>query len=261
MIVGGIVLLCVLVGLVLNLDVWMANSPQPWDEFALTHQVESTGGKWANFLQEWKTKEEERARKENDLNVKLSNLQSEVQTMQMGLARYMDTLSGQLESLSHRPSEPSPPSQDGAKKPNIGVLIAWWPPQWYPLLLHGNASFQLLFMIVCRYMDLGKEEKEMIMTNRECYCRMHNYTLFVGSDIEVSHGYWAKLMHAKRVLSYSQVDWLFFGDMDFFITQFHRPLESLLDGLPEDVSLVLPQELEQHRRFSNFNFFIKNSKV
>lgn len=85
----------------------------------------------------------------------------------------------------------------------------------------------------CRFKGKSKEEKEMIMTNRECYTRMHNYTLFVGSDIEVEQGNWAKVVHTRRILRHSRMDWLFFADVDFFITQFDRPLESFIvnDGM------------------------------
>jgi len=122
---------------------------------------------------------------------------------------------------------------------NIAVLAAWYPSEWFK--------------------QKSPEEKKMIMDNRKCYCQAQNYTLIVGSDLEVSHGYWAKLVHTKRVLTYSNMDWLFFSDTDFFITQFAQPLESFI--LNDDIHLVLPQEFEDRRSFSNFNFLIQNSKL
>lgn len=128
----------------------------------------------------------------------------------------------------------------------------------------------------------------MIMTNRKCYSAMHNYTFVVGSDIEVSHGYWAKLVHTHRLLNSPQtpqLDWVFFADADFFITNFDRPLESYIptddgasllthslscyilhlqpcsDSCTSDYHIIVPQDAPGRRDFSNFNFLIKNSDV
>lgn len=108
----------------------------------------------------------------------------------------------------------------------IGVLVAWWPPEWcLPSLSLAFVLFPRLVptcRVCLRWDKKPEEEKQLIMDNRECYCRMHGYDLFIGNDTQVSDGYWAKLMHTKRLLP--KVDWLFFADVDFYITQLDRPL-------------------------------------
>ncbi|ELR22638.1 uncharacterized protein ACA1_331750 [Acanthamoeba castellanii str. Neff] len=130
----------------------------------------------------------------------------------------------------------------GPKK-NIVVLLAYYPDSWFE--------------------EKSVEERDMIMTNRKCYSAMHNYTFVVGSDIEVSHGYWAKLVHTHRLLNSPQtpqLDWVFFADADFFITNFDRPLESYIPT-DDDYHIIVPQDAPGRRDFSNFNFLIKNSDV
>jgi hypothetical protein len=163
-------------------------------------------------------------------------------------AKAIDASSGNSAVLSptpsaagapHRTPMPSLPALSSGK-PRIGVLLAWWPLKWF--------------------LDKPKEEQRLVMANRECYCHMHNYTLFVGSDIEVPHGYWAKLVHARRIVKEFKLDWLFFGDVDFLITDFSRSLESFIPD-SGDYHLVLPQDNDGYRRFSNFNFLVKNSEA
>ncbi len=113
-------------------------------------------------------------------------------------------------------------------------------------LAHTASLMFIAFMMYftwSRFEEKSVEERDMILTNRQCYSAMHNYSFVVGTDIEVSHGYWAKLVHTHRLLNSpqsDQLDWVFFADADFFITNFDRPLESYI---PTDDGATLPPKL------------------
>ncbi len=124
---------------------------------------------------------------------------------------------------------------------SVAVLISWWPADWH---LAGLRN---------------REVERLAYENRLCYAKMHNYTIIVGNDLEVSHGFWSKLVHTKRLLEDSAFDYVLYGDLDFYIVDFKKSVEELIAGR-EHYDVIVPQEQSNSRAFSNFVFLVKNSE-
>jgi hypothetical protein len=121
------------------------------------------------------------------------------------------------------------------------------------------------------------------ITNRACYCHLWHYDFIVNQTREITFdaeaqpeqikhrrewwlqfGAWERVAHIQAALD--QYDWVLYGDLDYIIKDFSRPIESFIRQLDlygkNQVHVLLPAD-ENHgtspSAFSSFAILIKNS--